>query len=150
MRASKLAHDYLCHLGSTSSISSCRNAEHGGKATPTTPISPRPTCVTGTAASFWQVRFPIPGHTVRSPEHSEFPGLPAAWLWLRSGSHKEVGAWWSAQQNQGGLQGVGEPLSSGHHQPPKFFPRRWACTTWNRSIFLSSRGKKKVSFHIDI
>lgn len=99
MCASKLAHDYLCHLGSTSSISSCKSAKHRGKATPTTPI----------AASFWQVRFPIPGHTVWSPKHSEFLRLPPAWLWLGSGSHKEVGAWWSAQQNQGGVEGWGSP-----------------------------------------
>ena len=87
MRASKLAHDHRGRLGSTSSISSCRSAEHHGKASPPLPSpqgQPRPWYRSFLVAS------PLShfGHTVWSPELSEFPGPPAAWLWFGSGSHR--------------------------------------------------------------
>lgn len=103
---SKLAHDYLCHLGSTSSISSCKSAKHRGKPPHHSHRS-----------FFLASPLPIPGHTVWSPKHltsRASTGMAVTCSGRPQGSRSLV----SAQQNQG--EGLGSP-SSGHHQPPKFF-----------------------------
>lgn len=100
---------------------------------------------------FWQVCFPIPGHTVWSPKHSEFPGFHRHGCDLALEATREVGAWWSAQQTKEGWRGWGallewspptakilsqiaELIRAPLHCPTQPHPETRAGSSWQKSL----------------
>ena len=79
---------------------------------------PRANHAPGTAASLWQVRFPILATLFGVPSSLNFPGLQL------HGCDSALEATGMRSPVVSPAKPSRGPFSSGHHQPPKFSPRR--------------------------